>query len=215
MHHASPGAPRSPPAKKARSADNAANGSDTGAVTGSGALQMEDWTLLRQGAVFAHSPCMSPGEDMGERVVTPKHQQSQCVFNAVPTTQATSQPILINEEIPKIVADQRPWLEGSDWDAWARAARGTAATSTYDLPSVEDVDPEDIGFLRSRLALLQTTAGALDSAVVMMFGQRRWSPSPGLMLRRIVNHGLPELEACFASVSHGSSVHRLANKMAG
>ena len=181
---------------------------DIGIVTGTGAWQMKECALrrLRHGEVIPHSFRMSPGEDMGGRIATPPPQGMQVDHTNFPKNETNGQPILINEKIPNTVPDKWDWVEVSKSDAWSKAAPHTAATSTYDMPSVDDVDPRHIGLLRSRLVRLQTTAGTLDSAIMMMFGQREWNPCAGVMLRSIVEHGLPDLEACFATVSHGSSV---------
>jgi hypothetical protein len=208
MRFNSPGDPGQPPAKKARSGNNMTNCPDIGTVTGTGAWQMKECALrrLRHGEVIPHSFCMSPGEDMGGRIATPPPQGMQVDHTNFPKNETNGQPILINEKITNTVPDKWDWVEVSKSDAWSKAAPHTAATSTYDMPSVDDVDPRHIGLLRSRLVRLQTTAGTLDSAITMMFGQREWNPCAGVMLRSIVEHGLPDLEACFATVSRGSSV---------
>ena len=83
------------------------------------------------------------------------------------------------------------------WDSAVIGTRAREATSTpaeQVLPQWHDVTGEDIGFLRARLARLQATVAAVDSAVLMLYGQRHWAPHASASLRHLVNHGFPELE---------------------
>ena len=76
-------------------------------------------------------------------------------------------------------------------DAWA----ATSASARLEvLPHWHDVTEQDIGFVRARLGRLQAHVAAIGTAIMMLFGQRRWAPHASATLRHLVNHGFPELE---------------------
>ena len=83
------------------------------------------------------------------------------------------------------------WDSDLERDAWS----ATSASARLEvLPRWHDVTDQDIGFLRARLGRLQAHVAAVDSAVLMLYGQRHWAPHASASLRHLVNHGFPELE---------------------
>ena len=90
------------------------------------------------------------------------------------------------------------WGEMAGRSHWlnrgAEARQATSAPANFELPRWHDVEPEDIGFLRARIARLQENIAAVQGGIMMLYGQRHWVPHASATLRHLVNHGFPELE---------------------
>lgn len=87
----------------------------------------------------------------------------------------------------------RPMYDSALIGTRAREATSAGAQPEV-LPRWLDVNDEDIGFLRARLARHQAHVAATDAAIMTLYGQRHWAPLAGASLRHLVNHGFPELE---------------------